>query len=522
MTNRKAFKLLGLTLLLLMLVSTTTVASPLNGAGPSEIQLTEHDNGRSIDLKGEVLVLNLESNPSTGYSWQVQGMNQGILRQLDATEWLSSAPDKLGAPGIQVLRFAAVGKGRTNLELVYARSWETAASAKTFSLEVRVTKPSGNVNYPQPAAQEALAEPAAVDSIDALPSSYNWCDLGDCTPVRDQGACGSCWAFGTVGPLEQAILIQDSESRDLSEQYLVSCNTDGWGCDGGWWAHDYHEWKIPPSETDFGAVYEGDFEYTATDGSCEGPYTHHETIDGWAFIGTENSVPSTDAIKQAIVDHGPVAAAVCVNSEFQSYDSGLFNPRRPCNSINHAIVLTGWDDAMGAWRLRNSWGPNWGEDGYMWIAYGKSYVGYSANYVVYGGGGEPTPTPEPTVGPTPTPTPEPTATPEPGETMHVSDISMWYDPVNRNKGNVVTQVTIVDDAGEPVSDALVYLRMDLPGGGIASGSGGTGADGTVTFSLSIKVTATGTYISEVTGVTHASLSYDPGANVETSETFPYN
>jgi len=236
MTDRRAFKLLGLTLLLLMLVSTTTVASPLDGAGPSEIQLMEHDSGRSIDLKGEVLVLNLESNPSTGYSWQVQGMNQGILRQLDAAEWLSSAPDKLGAPGTQVLRFAAVGKGRTNLELVYARSWDTAAPAKTFSLEIRVTKPSGNVNYPQPAAQEVSAAAAAVDSIDALPSSYNWCDLGGCTPVRDQGACGSCWAFGTVGPLESAILIEDGFSKDLSEQWLVSCNTDGWGCNGGWWA----------------------------------------------------------------------------------------------------------------------------------------------------------------------------------------------------------------------------------------------------------------------------------------------
>ena len=501
MTNRKAFKLLGLTLLLLILVSSTTMASPPGGAGPSEIQVTERDNARAINLKGEVLVLNLESNPSTGYGWQVQGLNPGILRQLDASEWLPSAPDKLGAPGTQVLRFAAVGKGRTTLELVYARAWETAAPAKTFSLEVSVAEPSKNVNYPEPAAQEAPAAAADVDSTDSLLSSYNWCDDGGCTPVRDQGACGSCWAFGTVGPLESAILIQDGVSSDLSEQYLVSCNTDGWGCDGGWWAHDYHEWKYPPGEPGPGAVYESDFEYTATDAPCNGPYEHHEKISEWVFIGTENSVPSVDAIKQAILDYGPVSAAVCVNTEFQLYDGGVFNPRRPCNSINHAIVLAGWDDAIGAWLLRNSWGPNWGNEGYMWIAYGKSYVGYSANYVVYGGGGEPTPTPEPS------------PTPDPGDTMHVSAIDMSYSTAGRNY-YVYTEVTIVDEEGSPVSGATVDFRTTI-GSSTATGSETTGTDGTATFSVKSK--ATGTYVSEVTGVTHATFTYEPADNIETSE-----
>jgi hypothetical protein len=138
-----------------------------------------------------------------------------------------------------------------------------------------------------------------------------------------------------------------------------------------------------------------------------------------------------------------------------------------------------------------------------------------------GGGGEPTPTPTPTTEPTATPTPEPTATPEPGGTMHVSDIDMWYTVVNKNKGSVDTQVTIVDDAGNPVLDAVVYLEMALPGGGTASGSGQTGADGTVTFSLSIRSSETGTYESTVTNVTHATLTYDSGANVETSETYTH-
>ncbi len=108
-----------------------------------------------------------------------------------------------------------------------------------------------------------------------------------------------------------------------------------------------------------------------------------------------------------------------------------------------------------------------------------------------------------------------------GETMHVSAIDMWYDPFNRNKGDIVTQVTIEDGAGNPVPDAMVYLQMTLPGGGTATGSGETVADGTVTFTLSIKASATGDYTSTVTGVTHATYTYDPDANVETSETYTH-
>lgn len=368
----------------------TEAASPTGDTGPFELQLTERDSGRAVAVNGEVLVLKLESNPSTGYTWQVQGLDARIMRQLGASEWSAGTPGKLGGAGVEVLRFAGVGKGQTTLKLVYARPWETAAPARSFSLEVNVAEPSRNVSVPEPAVEEPAVAALEEASLEALPSAYNWCSLGGCTPVRDQGNCGSCWAFGTIGPLESAILLQDGFSKNLAEQYLVSCNTDNWGCDGGWWAHDYHEFKLGADGTGPGAVYEADFPYTATDAPCNGPYTHHETIADWVYVGSSSSVPATDAIKQAILDHGPVAAAVCVNTGFQSYTGGVFNPTLRCNSINHAIVLVGWDDGLGAWRLRNSWGPEWGEDGYMWIAYGKNYVGYSANYVSYTGSTPPT------------------------------------------------------------------------------------------------------------------------------------
>jgi C1A family cysteine protease len=220
----------------------------------------------------------------------------------------------------------------------------------------------------------------------SLPDAFNWCDSGGCTPVKNQGSCGSCWAFGTVGPLECNIKIEDGVTVDLSEQWLVSCNSDGWGCGGGWWAHDYHQWKTDPC-VGTGAVLETYFPYVASDVPCDCPYPHDYLIEDWAFIGDEYSVAPVSSMKQAILDYGPISAAVYVNSAFHGYTGGIFNAHSS-GTVNHAITLVGWDDNQGTagiWYLRNSWGTGWGEGGYMRIEYGVCQIGYAACYVDYGG-----------------------------------------------------------------------------------------------------------------------------------------
>jgi C1A family cysteine protease len=219
-----------------------------------------------------------------------------------------------------------------------------------------------------------------------LPSYYNWIDEGGVTSVKNQGGCGSCWAFATIAPLECGILIKDGIEVDLSEQWLVSCNSEGWGCGGGWWAHDYLQWKNDPCG-DNGAVLEEYFPYSATDEPCDCPYPHDYWIDSWAYIGSESGIPPIDDIKQAIMDYGPVSVAVCVNSAFQAYSGGVFSGPT-CSDINHGVALVGWDDSMGSngvWIMRNSWGPGWGEGGYMYIEYGVCEIGYAAAFVDYPG-----------------------------------------------------------------------------------------------------------------------------------------
>ena len=218
-----------------------------------------------------------------------------------------------------------------------------------------------------------------------LPSHFDWRELGGCTPIKNQGGCGSCWAFGTIAALECNILIKDHKEVDLSEQWLVSCNREGWGCHGGWWAHDYFQWKTDRCNGT-GAVLESDFPYQAVDLPCDGPYQRPYFIDSWHFIGLSPGVTQTEAIKQAIMSYGPVSVACAVTQAFGAYDGGVFNEDDPHAQINHAVALVGWDDTQGTngvWILRNSWGPGWGEDGYMLIEYGVCKVGYAACYVKY-------------------------------------------------------------------------------------------------------------------------------------------
>ncbi len=221
----------------------------------------------------------------------------------------------------------------------------------------------------------------------SLPAKFDWRTQGACPPVRDQGNCGSCWAFAAVGAVESSILISGSPQADLSEQWLVSCTAAG-SCNGGWHTDALEYIRcgglMDPCGGN-GAVPESSFHYQARDLPCGCPYPHSHCVDSWYVVGDEWGAPSVEQIKQAIYDHGPVATTVYVNDPFSAYTGGIFNLCQP-GMINHAVVLVGWDDTQGSrgvWILRNSWGPYWGEGGYMRIEYDCCNVGYVTLYVNY-------------------------------------------------------------------------------------------------------------------------------------------
>ncbi|UCE61693.1 MAG: hypothetical protein JSU63_08080 [Phycisphaerales bacterium] len=212
-----------------------------------------------------------------------------------------------------------------------------------------------------------------------LRGAFDWRDWGGVTEIRNQNPCGSCWAFAAVGALECNIAIKDGSYVDLSEQWLVSCNDDGWGCDGGWFAHDYHMDEEDLCG-DHGAVHEGSFPYVAWDAPCNCPYTHRYWISDWAYVFP----PTVDAIKSAILHYGPVDVTIHAGYDaFKAYNGGLFNACED-GDTDHQVVLVGWNDAGGGhWILRNSWGDDWGAGGYMLIPYGCSEVADVAAFIEY-------------------------------------------------------------------------------------------------------------------------------------------
>ena len=217
-----------------------------------------------------------------------------------------------------------------------------------------------------------------------LPAKFDWREeAGGLTPIKNQKSCGSCWAFGTVAALESIIKIRDKVTRNISEQQLVSCNTEGYGCNGGWFAHDLHQSP--------GAIYTSEFPYTATDSSCKKGVTYNEKILGWAYVGgSENHTPTVTELKAALMEYGPLAVTVSATGAMQGYTGGIFNS---CGGkqINHLVNIVGWNDAEGVWIMRNSWGASWGEQGYMRIKYNCNMIGDTATFVKYKAPCEPQP-----------------------------------------------------------------------------------------------------------------------------------
>ncbi len=289
-----------------------------------------------------------------------------------------------------------------------------------------------------------LQEPApSLQALLALPSSFDWREQGGLTPIKNQGSCGGCWSFGTVAPFEALIKLQTGQTVDLAEQYLINCNMEGWGCNGGWWAHDYHWFKAVSGELP-GAVLEAAAPYKARDGICE-DYAHPYQLTSWAYVAGQPR-PNVQAIKNAIFTYGPVAAAVYVGPKFQAYKSGIFNATES-GKVNHAIVLVGWVDDLGPdngyWILRNSWGTSWGEQGYMKIRYGVNDVGYSANYVRL----DTTPTPTPN--PDPAPTPDPTPNPDPPPVTTQPDLSGSFGTISTSSsGRTISGSISIKNTGD--------------------------------------------------------------------------
>ena len=281
----------------------------------------------------------------------------------------------------------------------------------------------GRINPPNMAARHAAHAARHADLHAAwaarttFPPTYDCTDL--CTPIKDQSQCGSCWDFSGVCVVEAANikaknLPDNSAASQLSEQYtLDACDGQNGGCGG-----DDNTTVLADAKTGGLPLTSVYGPYTAKEGACKlhqlagvarknaGGVLY--TLSDWGYVGPQTGVPTVDQIKAAMLQYGPIGAAVAADNAFESYQPGSVFQDSKSQDIDHDIVLVGWDDARRAWKLRNSWGTAWGNEGYMWIAYAANMVGYESVWGVAGTPILPVPVPPaPTPPPTPGPAPRP-------------------------------------------------------------------------------------------------------------------
>ena len=205
-----------------------------------------------------------------------------------------------------------------------------------------------------------------------LPFVYDWRDEHGgnyVTPVKDQAYCGSCWSFAGTAALESAVLIAANLPGfplDLSEQTLVSCMGVE-GCNGGYLNDAFNYYQIS------GAVKESCFGYSAVDETCSLCADWKNTAfqaTAWHWV-TYADNGDLAALKSAVYQYGPVMVGFTVFDDFDYYMTGVYRHVWGYVLGNHAVLVVGWDDADQCFIVKNSWGPDWGEDGYFRIAYSE-------------------------------------------------------------------------------------------------------------------------------------------------------
>lgn len=199
-----------------------------------------------------------------------------------------------------------------------------------------------------------------------LPDSVDWVSAGAVTPVKNQGQCGSCWSFSTTGGLEGAYAVKTGNLKSFSEQVLVSCDTSDNGCNGGWMDAAF-AWTT----SNGGIVLEDTYPYVSGNGqvpACD-KSKMADTVSGTApasYVDVQQG--SVSALMDAVVQQ-PVSVAIQANQmAFQHYSSGVITSGCGQN-LDHGVLNVGYgtEDGTDFWKLKNSWGPTWGAEGYVLV-----------------------------------------------------------------------------------------------------------------------------------------------------------
>ncbi|CAL5993014.1 Cathepsin_B [Hexamita inflata] len=236
---------------------------------------------------------------------------------------------------------------------------------------------------PETVQQVATAEKVLI--VGEAPAAFSWLEVRpNCMVVRNQGQCGSCWAFSSVGPLadNRCISKKDSGRVVYSEQYPVSCDGGNHGCDGGYLTKAMAFLKNTGTPTDRCVSYKSG---NGATGKCPSKCDDGSNIATVRSANYQNVCAGEIGIKNALT-HGTLQTAFTVYQDFMYYKSGIYQHKSGASQGGHAVVFVGYGEEKGVkyWVVRNSWGTSWGERGYFRIIRGNNECGIEHEcYLIY-------------------------------------------------------------------------------------------------------------------------------------------
>jgi C1A family cysteine protease len=235
-------------------------------------------------------------------------------------------------------------------------------------------------------ADQKQANPIKIFDESATPDSIDWTTKGAVTPVKNQGQCGSCWSFSATGALEGAYQIATGKLLAFSEQELVDCaGADtpykNQGCNGGLMDNAFKYFQ------DKGDALESAYSYTAKTGTCNSQDVSKNALAPGVVTGLQDVTPDSESQMMAAVAQGPVSVAIEADkSGFQLYKSGVYSDPKCGTTLDHGVLVVGYgqDSGQNYWKVKNSWGPTWGQSGYILLGRKNST---SVGRKLLGGGG---------------------------------------------------------------------------------------------------------------------------------------
>ncbi|XP_068682886.1 cathepsin L-like [Montipora capricornis] len=200
-----------------------------------------------------------------------------------------------------------------------------------------------------------------------LPKEVDWRTQGYVTPVKNQGQCGSCWAFSTTGSLEGQHFKKTGKLVSLSEQNLVDCSDKfgNYGCEGGWMDNAFR--YIIAND---GIDTEPSYPYVGSDEKCR--FNRSDVgADATGYVDVKSG--DEDALKMAVATVGPISVAIdALSSSFMLYKGGVYvEPNCSTTFLDHGVLAVGYgttEEGQDYWLVKNSWGTDWGIKGYIKMA----------------------------------------------------------------------------------------------------------------------------------------------------------